>query len=395
MSQIRLHESASSVKLWRRCQLAGYYRYVLGIRTPEYPWEMYAAGKTPPEAKRGRAAALGKAVHAVGEAWFRDSIAPSGGSLPGRIYLSGVQHLPHPDECLRAEVESPGGCEQAGDHLVRRMHGVAWAMYRDLIVWPRAEAAHRLGLSTPTLVDYKTTSNFRYAGTPESLADDLAVCLYALSMIHGGEVYDVTVPCRWLYLLTRGATRMSRPVDFTAELSRSEDVVGQAAEEVLSTYSQIREESDACPNLEACSDYGGCEFGPQFGGPCKAASALTIGLRKVALSPEQKARAERFRSTVQGEQAAQAEAPAAPEAPASAPTTRPKPRARPAPEAEQATTADDPVDAAVAALRAALARRAERASAFEQARSALDAADAELEDRKDALISTLSRLPTR
>lgn len=253
---MRDHHSASSVNLVRRCARAAAYKYLDGLDDPEVSWDDVCAGVACTSSQRSRA--LGKAVHAHLEAWYRGERV-DWTSLPGQIALSGAHLVPAP--------------EDAGDHAVEhefrvQRGGVEWLGYIDL--WLR---------DRNLIVDYKTTSSIaRWALTAEELAVDLQAALYVVAT--GCE------NVRWLYLQT-GKQRKSFAVEARIPIAEAQRIVAAAASDARAFDFYERSE-DAPQNPSACGMYGGCSYHFSRGGPCvvqSLPSAFTTEQKRRALMP--------------------------------------------------------------------------------------------------------------
>jgi hypothetical protein len=363
----RPYHSPSSIALGARCQHAWALRYIAGVRDPDVSWDQIVAGA--PHTNRQRATALGKAVHAVLEAWqlSGNGHAPDidWRGLPGAIALSGAHLMPHPSEVIEAQVERGIGRvalpprEGDGPTTALRVHGVLWAGYRDLLVKPNAEAAARLGLRDDwILIDYKSTASIeRYALTPAELARDVQANLYALDVCE--ELAREYVQARWIYFETK---RVRRAAAVDATLRRDDALA------VLEPCAALARELDAIPDVAsapknplACGDYGGCPHHHSVGGPCDArrsiGSLIQARVKKkvndMALDPAIQAR---FNAIKNGA------APAAP-APATPPAEAPAAAAPATPPAEAPAAAAPPIAAETPATTATLAApRAPRTS---------------------------------
>ncbi len=254
---MRPYHSASSIKLGQRCPRAWAYCYLDGLRDPEVAW----SDVTPTTPPRLRSFALGKAVHAVFERYYCGEPA-DWASLPGQIAASGVGNLPPRDAC-RAEVEQPIGRESrtgAPAGRVLRVHGVAWAGFRDLLIDETLQ------------VDYKTTASIaKYALTPDRLRADVQCALYTVDACErfGVDAFD----SRWLYLETK-RIRRAWPVDVVVTHDEALAALAPAAE-LAKRLDTIASSADAPQNLDACADYGGCQYHVTQGGPCDARRSLS------------------------------------------------------------------------------------------------------------------------
>jgi hypothetical protein len=290
----RQYHSASSISTGRRCARAWYYYYVARIRPREYTWAEIEAGADAPP--RARSKALGTAVHAVGEAYWRGE-AVDWHSRPGEIYQSGLHLLPSPEDCARVSVEGSLGPDQApgSDTQGIRIGGILWAGRRDLVYQLDAAPA-------PVLVDYKTTSSVaRWAHTAEELSVDLAACLYAVSVAREWALpAGARVDCLWPYLET-GRRRHAVGVRFSVDTAAAADIIGAAAEDAR-RLDRIRVEDDAEPDPSACAAYGGCDYHESNGGPCRAVRrygrlvALRAKGTDMHVSPELQARIDALRA---------------------------------------------------------------------------------------------------
>ena len=260
----RRYHSASSIKLGQRCPRAWAYAYIAGLREPDVDWAEIEAGRIVPP--RVRSLSLGKAVHAMGEAYFGGSRAPyAWQSLPGQIFASGIGALPLPAACDEIEVERPIGdvaVEGAPGGRVLELHGVRWAGCRDLAVRQNNEWLQ---------VDYKTTASLaRYALTPEALRNDLQCAIYVVDLAQRLGLNEVA--CRWLYLETK-AVRRAMPIDVVVPLEHAIKIVEPAAA-LARELDKLERVEDAEQILTACYDYGGCQYHASAGGPCEAVRSV-------------------------------------------------------------------------------------------------------------------------
>jgi hypothetical protein len=272
----RLYHSPSSIALGRRCQRAWAYCYIAGLRDPERPWDEAWATALPADVTpRQRSTALGKAMHAVAEAWYRDE-AQDWYTYPAKVFLSGAHLLPHADRVHVVHVEqsigrepAPAGADEHAPKTILRVHGVAFAGYKDLLVSAPAEFV-RLKIDAPDgwlLADYKSTASIAsYALTPEALADDVQCNLYGLDVCERLGLDEV--PARWVYFETK-RKRVAAPVDLVVTRKRALEVLAPAAALARELDAIASVEAAPC-NTSACDDYGGCQYHKSRGGPCPA-----------------------------------------------------------------------------------------------------------------------------
>src|SRR5690606_5853414 len=231
----RRYHSPSSIALGERCAHAWALRYVGGWREPEVTWAEIEAGA--PHEPRQRSLALGKAMHAVIEDWYRGG-DPEWVPLPGRSARAGLHLLPHRDACHEVFVEEPIGREalpprtcdvcgaledvhapgdRAGHAFTStapavglRVHGVLWAGFRDLLARPTRAELQRLGLDPDRVqwiqIDHKSCANIdRYALRPGELRQDPQCNLYAIDLAE--RLGLERVHSRWVYYESKRVRR--------------------------------------------------------------------------------------------------------------------------------------------------------------------------------------------
>lgn len=264
----RHHHSASSIALARRCERAWAYQYLDGMRDVcDLAWD------DPRCTPRQRSLALGTAVHAVGEAYWRGGPL-LGVKLPEQIYQSGLHLLPRREECDVVEVEL-AIADEGSDVL--RAFDVPWAGRRDLAV---RHAGSWLQ------IDYKTCSTLRFAHTPETLCADLQACLYTYDL--ATRVGLDRIASRWLYLETK-RVRRAHAVDVMISRDDAAEVIARAST-VARHVETIESSATAECNTAACFDFGGCPYHHNAGGPCDARTSIRAFYahekeRKMAISP--------------------------------------------------------------------------------------------------------------
>lgn len=245
---------------------------------------------------QARAAALGKAMHALLEGWYKGQPV-DWSSFPGQIANSGSHLLPHPDRCHTVQTEIaigkvplPPGDRVDAPTTALSVGGVLWAGFRDLVVSAPAEFI-RLGIDAPDgwlLVDYKSSASIdKYALTDAALLDDPQANLYAIDVC---KAFGLTrIPGQWSYFETK-AVRRAAASRAMFELSRAHDVIGPCAELARELDTLTRSE-DAPQNTDACNDYGdpnkiNCRFHVSKGGKCNARRSIAQILN--ARIPEKK-----------------------------------------------------------------------------------------------------------
>ena len=222
------HVSYSQIKTFTSCPRKWWINKIAGVATPSTP-----------------ATELGSAVHTAIESYLVHG-TPFPVTRAGQIATHGAHLLPAPGSCTREQVERavlvPIG--------VLPFKGVVdFIDYRN---------------NVPAIVDHKTTSDARYADTPEALAGDWQMLSYAAWAFSVSTHPALEV--RKNYFLTRGARAWS----VSATVTRAD--VDAVVPEIARTVDRMvecgsRGEADAPQNYDHCAAYGGCPFRARcFGG---------------------------------------------------------------------------------------------------------------------------------
>lgn len=123
----------------------------------------------------------------------------------------------------------------------------------------------------PYVQDHKTTSNFKWAKSQETLAHDVQACLYAADSMVCMQAPRASL--NWVYYRTRGA-RKSKAVHLVMVAQQAIATLDRAAK-TADAIDYIRDHGlrplDLPPSPESCDDYGGCDYqhlctdiGPRF-----------------------------------------------------------------------------------------------------------------------------------
>lgn len=258
------HVSASQLKSHRECARKWFYQKVLRVSVPE----TLAMG-------------LGKVVHSELESWVK-----TGAELVHPLARLAPEHLPE-RSALVAEtpLEAP----------TMTLEGIPFLGYVDAL-------AERTDTANALVVDYKTTSDFRWMKTPAELAADPQPIAYARWAMMRADGYRLPlgsadpepapdarpVDVRFIYLRTRGAPAVRRsevtlaPADLDAPWA-------EFAERVRSMKSLAV--ADITPRevpgtYTSCDAYGGCPHKREcdkIGRP-SGLSALFSGQRAIGAS---------------------------------------------------------------------------------------------------------------
>lgn len=408
----RAYHSASSTSLVDACEYAAALRYVAGWREPEVTWSEIEAGA--PHEPRQRSLALGKAMHATGEAWLLDTEPPfAPESVPAQVFRSGYHLLPDPRDCTDVEVEGEiGDCDldapsDDGPQRYRMIGDVRWAGFVDYRCAPSQGEIDRLELPITlgehVTIDHKSCSNIRlYAKTADELRDDLQAAIYAVA--HCEHFGVDSAPMRWVYYQTKGASA-SLAVDFRLTYRDALAVVARDAPLAM-RLDAIDSLEAATQNPLACNDYGGRPCHHSRGGPCHP-QTVSPGKRLAQLRVKRERERTKMAETAsfakfKKAKAAPAPAPAeidvtedATEVPTEAKPARTR-KPRPAAKANAPTPPADSMAARVAALSAELSAAevayAEAKEEHDTAQAVLESAAATFEaaaEERDRLVAAL------
>jgi RecB family exonuclease len=224
--------SATQVKDYGRCKRFWHFRSIQKIRTP-----------------KTEAQQRGINIHEAIEAFLRHGIKPPEGEKV-RLFVDVVEkHLAG----MKGEVL----IEQRID-LETFPGGPPWVGFIDYL---RDEHA-----GEPMLVlDYKTTSDFRYAKTPEELRDDSQLNSYGWWAYQNG--HEGPMMLGHLYLLTRTKTPKPLPVYAPTDYETVRGVWERDVETVkeMVEAAKVADVQELEPTPSACGMYGGCPYRSQCG----------------------------------------------------------------------------------------------------------------------------------
>lgn len=221
----------------------------------------------------GKAALLGTEIHAELEAYYRDGRPPK---KHVRLVSSMLKLLALP----RSEYLEPEH-EMRMDILAGRDDRLPVAMvgYIDLL---------NRDPNAPMVIDYKTTSDARWAKTKEDLegGDSQAVCYQTYAMC---ELNMVQTDLRWVYGQTKG-----RRAPWMVQACVPDDVRLEVMSKIQDAATDIREMKIAKPDLDdvepnigdACNAFGGCPYREQ----CELATSRREEMNKADLIAQWKAK---------------------------------------------------------------------------------------------------------
>ena len=217
--------SASRIALWISCHRAAGFQYFAEIEQPETVDTDF-----------------GGRVHAILEHWAKDGGHPEP-NLLDPVEAVAAEALPYVVPLWGPNAEIEGTLDLHGRH--------AWRGRLDLVPSPGY------------VIDYKTTSDFKYA---KDLRVDPQALLYATFELRRHPELEAC-RLRWLYLRKRTPHR-ALPVDYVmprAEAERGFAVLESFADEMqaaANASTNIVDKPSYCltllPNFNACSNYRGC-----------------------------------------------------------------------------------------------------------------------------------------
>ena len=227
--------SASQVKAYESCARLWFNQSILKLRQPQTP-----------------AQAFGSAVHKAIENFLLHNTLPEDPRLESFVEVAGP-YLPA-DALVEHYIEIP------------TIDNVVWRGYIDC-----------LDLSSNFILDYKSTSDFKYAKDSEQLANDVQMVSYAKWFVDKYNLDGAEVG--HLYLLTKNKKPKAKLV--TAEISRNHAnkiwneklvVVAEMAQVVDCLYDKNNPTKDRTEELSptgattgVCDMYGGCPFRTKCG----------------------------------------------------------------------------------------------------------------------------------
>jgi hypothetical protein len=253
--------SPSQVDAFRRCPRVWYNQTVLKEREPDSPSKL-----------------RGTAIHSALEIFLKTGevlpVVEGVGTL--EFVQVAIPHIPRPmidkDYWSQFPVDEKGAptamllLEQPGEMLTWQ-GGPSVTQFIDSV-----QALPK----TCKIQDYKTTSDFRYAKTPEELRSNTQLCWNA-KYIFAISDYD-QIEIEHLYLLTKGRPK-ARPVSTFVTREQVEAIWERdmsLVRQMVAWAELAPPTADALPpNVDACDDYGGCYYRTKCG-----FDVATVGWKK-------------------------------------------------------------------------------------------------------------------
>jgi hypothetical protein len=217
--------SASQIKLFKSCKVCWALRYLDKV-----------------EQAPNAAAQRGVEIHKLLEDYLKEGKPIDPNTKYGKMALSGINYLPLPGTC---QVEEK----------------VAFS-FEDVYFRGVIDCVYQKQNGLWTVLDHKTTKNFKYALSADALARDLQASLYAYFVANKYSINAVDL--NWVYYLTAGAPK--------AQLVSNVLSLTSAEENVSLILDDCREMLDAKRRELTALDFDPPPHGCQAFGPC----AVTI-----------------------------------------------------------------------------------------------------------------------
>jgi hypothetical protein len=307
--------SPSQIATWTECQRKWAWRHIAKVVLPPH-----------------KSAALGTETHAQLEEYLKTGKTPDFTKVSGYLADSALHLLPPPmTQGLEIEkhfsfmsatgVTYHGYMDVSGPdssvfpdmkprtgsisaylnqtwHIFDRNTGMfwdgdKWAVFSDYVEVSRTaigddrdmvEIRRTSGGCVPFVSDHKTTSDFKYAKTPDKLRTDPQGVIYAKAVLDHYKSDEADLI--WTYILTKGARKAKRVhlhvlrQDVEQEFAKIELV----AAEIVATRLAGTSPLDLPPaGLHTCEAYGGC---PYWGTHCTDLSVLNLRGKKMPKETE-------------------------------------------------------------------------------------------------------------
>lgn len=305
--------SASAIETFRMCQRKWAWAKIEKIAAPS-----------------NRFAALGTKVHGVLEAYLRHGVPPDLSTREGRIAAAGLEYLPIPGT---ADIE---------DEFRLTTDVARYLGYKDMGYWLTDVEIDGLHFDELRVVgDHKTTSDLKWAKTPDVLRTDVQAILYAADELIRRPIEHVGLD--WIYYVTQEGKERARRVRLVVHREHVEQEfvkIEETAAEIGHVQRTVTRALDLPPTVSACAAYGGCPFEDHCNISPMERLKATMAQETLAEKMKRQA-AERAAANGEGSATAPATAPATPAAtaapvnppassppagstkPAGAPTTKP------------------------------------------------------------------------
>lgn len=217
--------SASQVELWNLCKRKFGFKYVDKVKADT------------------KYATRGQDTHKILEDWLIRGIEPDISDRYGALARTGLKHLPLPGEAFI----------ERGFKFVS-INGIAYRADLDIEFFDKL-------INLPVVGDHKTTTDFKWAHTAESLVQNVQAVIYSNISFENWKSERVLL--RWVYYKDQKNRPASKKVEALAE---REDMLAKlakidvVAEEIAKYGLTASCAKDLPKNPLACSAYGGCPY---------------------------------------------------------------------------------------------------------------------------------------
>ncbi len=237
--------SASQVDLWNACKRKYGFKYVDKIKG------------------QNKFAARGSETHLHLENWLIQGIEPPLDDRYGRLARTGLKHLPLPGEAFI----------ERGFKFISPS-GISYLAYLDIEFFDKL-------ISLPVVGDHKTTTDFKWAHTSESLVQNVQAVLYSNISFVNWLVDKLML--RWVYykdLKNRPTSKKVEALATRADMSAKLAKIDAIAEEIALHGLTAKQAKDLPKNPLMCDQYGGCPYREI----CGVTDAEYLGARMTQMS---------------------------------------------------------------------------------------------------------------
>lgn len=237
--------SATQIDMWNLCKAKFGFRYVDKIKG------------------QNKFAARGAETHLHLENWLIDGIEPPLDDRYGVLARTGLKHLPLPGEAFI----------ERGFKFISPQ-GYSYIAYLDIEFFDKL-------ISMPVVGDHKTTTDFKWNHTSESLVQNVQAVLYSNISFVNWQRDEVLL--RWVYYKDQKNRPSSKKVEAKvqrADMSAKQVKIDAIAEEIALHGLTAKQAKDLPRNALACDQYGGCPYREI----CGVTDAEYLGARMTQMS---------------------------------------------------------------------------------------------------------------
>ena len=241
--------SASQIKTYRACPTKWSYDKLSGLKSPK---------------GSGKGAAFGSMVHTHLERYGLKEMLPPSDEPAGKVALRVIAggHVPIGVDGVYYEGMDPVGrmAPLCRNSLPRPGMFFLSSGREDVTLVGYIDQLDVRDPTVPVVVDYKTTSNLKYALTTDELMSDPQAVLYALYAFATHPAQKVIV--RFVYVHVKNRTEPGKVV--LREITYTPESILPYTAGLVSDVSAMADAHATRPdmpkNTERCYDYGGCPW---------------------------------------------------------------------------------------------------------------------------------------